>query len=109
MVAISYHTFSHGNDRNLQLEIKSIILLIGQMFSPREKYRVTILYPEPSHNIDGLDQPEFLTMEMSASLVRSYVKNEISLSDLWKGIKFFVKESNTYSITTREVSFNLVI
>lgn len=109
MVAISYHTSSHGNDRNLQLEIKSIIFLFGQMFSPKEKFRVTILYPEPSHNVEGLDQPEFLTMEMSASLIRSYVTNKISLSDLWKDIKFFVKESNTYSIRTREVRFNLVI
>jgi hypothetical protein len=109
MVAISYHTFSHGNDRDLQLEIKSIISLVGQMFSPKEKYRVTILYPEPSHNIEGLDQPEFLTMEVPASLVYNYITNKISLNDLWKDIRFFVKESNTYSIRTREVGINLVI
>ncbi|MFL6491678.1 MAG: hypothetical protein ACJ70O_01095 [Nitrososphaera sp.] len=109
IVSISYQTFSHGNDRNLQLEIESIISLIGRMFSPKDKYRITILYPEPSDNLEGLDQPEFLTMETSATLIHDYVMNKISFRDLWKEIKFFVKESNTYSIRTKEVRFSLVI
>ncbi len=109
MVTISYHTFSYGNDRDLQLEIKSILSLVGQMFSPKEKYRVTILYPKPSHNIEGLDQPELLTMEVPASHVYNYIMKKISFNDLWKDIRFFVKESNTYHIRTRDVGVKLVI
>jgi hypothetical protein len=109
LMTISYHSFSHGNDRDLQLEIKSIVSLVGQMFSPKEKYCVTILYPKPSHNIEGLDQPELLTMELPASLVYNYITNKISFNDLWKDIRFFVKESNTYYIRTREIGVELVI
>jgi hypothetical protein len=108
VLAVSYSTFDK-NIHDIQRHLIAVISTIGRMYNPSLKYRVTVNYPDFSIKKEGDDTQELLTIEIPASILQKYVNKEINLTELWKNIQAFRKESVTYAHRVNELKTNLVV
>jgi hypothetical protein len=97
LAVVTYVDFGKGL-REFEMELINVITIIGKMYSPSSKYRVTINNNMLMSN-EGTDYSEMLTAEVPAAHLEKYILGKITLGDLWKGTQFYIKEKHIGNIT----------
>ena len=108
IVGISFKSFSN-NVRDLQLELISLLTILGRMFNPIIGFRIITLSPnEYPIDIDGNDKSEMLSLHIQTSYISQFLGNN-DINELWSNVEFFQKVSNTFKIDITSFDFKLEI
>jgi hypothetical protein len=109
VLAVSYLNFDK-NIQEFQRRLIALISTIGRIYDPSVKYRVSVNnYPDFSIKKDGYDTPELITIEIPSPILQRYINKEVTLTELWKHVKAFRKESVRYAHRVKELKMDLVI
>ena len=119
--AISYVTFTK-NKKEFQKELLSHLKVLGQIFLPKTKYRISVYgneimpptieeYNEENQSkiMNGYDHQEKITIEVSSEILQKYIRNKIQLRELWNNMKFFKKEAHIHNIQIISSNIPLLI
>ena len=109
IISISYITFTN-NLKDLQLELMNIIKTIGRMFSPKNKYMISIQSDEILlSSTAGLDFSEKLSVNIASQFMNQFITKKIELKSFWKELKFYKKIPDINSIKIVDINLPLLI